>query len=156
GGAADQEEDEACRPGELAKNEKTPLHPIESKVLAALTGGHNVFDAIVASSGLLPDQVRRSISWLSSKGLATTNEVTSVEFSVRGSPPELTFLETLRDSGGEASVAHLRSALGEDRGFSAAMGRAVSGGGVEVKEGIGGQVIVLEDDEAGQQREEGV
>ncbi|HYR04659.1 MAG TPA: hypothetical protein VEO75_04655, partial [Nitrososphaerales archaeon] len=134
--------------------EKTPLHPIERKVLASLTGSPKVFDSIVASSGLLPDQVRRSISWLSSKGLVTTTEVSSVEYSVHRSPPELTFLETLRDHGGEASVAFLRSALGEDRGFSAAMGRAVSSGWVEVKEGISGQLVVLKDKDAGRALQE--
>ena len=59
--------------------EKTPLHPIERKVLASLTDVPKVFDALVSSSGLLPDQVRRSISWLSSKGLVTTTEVSNVE-----------------------------------------------------------------------------
>jgi phenylalanyl-tRNA synthetase alpha chain len=134
--------------------EKTPLHPIERKVLASLTGSPKVFDSIVASSGLLPDQVRRSISWLSSKGLVSTTEVSSVEYSVHRSPPELTFLETLRDHGGEASVAFLGSALGEDRGFSAAMGRAVSSGWVEVKEGISGQLVVLKDKDAGKALQE--
>jgi len=129
--------------------EKTPLHPIERKVLASLRDAPKVFDLLVSSSGLLPDQVRRSISWLSSKGLVTTTEVSSVEFSASGLPPELTFLERLRESGGEASVAFLRTALGEDRSFSAAMGRAVSGRWVEVKEGITGQFVVLKDREAG-------
>ena len=85
--------------------EKTPLHPIERKVLASLTDAPKVFDALVSSSGLLPDQVRRSISWLSSKALVTTTEVTSVELSLSGLPPELVFLESLREGGGEASVA---------------------------------------------------
>jgi len=134
--------------------EKTPLHPIERKVLASLTDAPKVFDALVSSSGLLPDQVRRSISWLSSKGLVTTTEVSSVELSLTGSPPELVFLESLREGGGEASVARLRNALGEDRGFSAAMGRAVSAGWVEVKEGMMGQIVLLKDKEAGKALEE--
>jgi len=129
--------------------EKSPLHPIERKVLASLTDAPKVFEALVSSSALLADQVRRSISWLSSKGLVTTTEVSSVEFSVTRLPPELTFLERLREGGGEASVAFLRSALGEDRGFSAAIGRTVSAGWVEVKEGVTGQTIVLKDKEAG-------
>src|SRR5512146_2001036 len=114
--------------------EKTPLHPIERKVLASLADGPKVFDALVASSGLLPDQVRRSISWLSSKGLVTTTAVTSVELTLNSVPPELVFLESLREGGGEASVARLRNTLTDDRGFSAAMGRCVSAGWVEVKE----------------------
>jgi len=134
--------------------ENTPLHPIERKVLASLTNGPKVFDALVSASGLLPDQVRRSLSWLSSKRLVTTTEVSSVELSVNGLPPELRFLERLREGGGEASVASLRDALREDRGFSAAMGRAVSSGWVEVKDGVTGQVVVLKDREAGKALED--
>jgi len=133
--------------------EKTPLHPIERKVLASLADGPKVFEALVSSSGLLPDQVRRSISWLSSKALVTTTEVTSVELKLITQPPELVFLESLREGGGEASVARLRNALGEDRGFSAAMGRAVSAGWVEVKEGMMGQIVLLKDKEAGRDLE---
>lgn len=133
--------------------EKTPLHPIERKVLASLTDGPKVFDALVSSSGLLADQVRRSISWLSSKGLVTTTEVSNVEVKLITSPPELVFLESLREGGGESSVARLRNVLGEDRGFSAAMGRAVSAGWVEVKEGMMGQVVILKEKEAGRDLE---
>jgi phenylalanyl-tRNA synthetase alpha chain len=133
--------------------EKTPLHPIERKVLASLADGPKVFEALVSTSGLLPDQVRRSISWLSSKALVTTTEVTDVGLKLVTQPPELVFLESLREGGGEASVARLRNALGEDRGFSAAMGRAVSAGWVEVKEGMMGQIVLLKDKEAGRELE---
>ncbi len=133
--------------------EKTPLHPIERKVLASLTDAPKVFDALVSSSGLLPDQVRRSLSWLSSKGLVVTTEVTSAELKLTSPPPELVFLESLREGGGESSVARLRNSLGEDRGFSAAMGRAISAGWVEVKEGMMGQIVVLKDKEAGRELE---
>jgi phenylalanyl-tRNA synthetase alpha chain len=131
--------------------EKTPLHPIERKVLASLTEGPEAFEALVSSSGLLHDQVRRSISWLTSKGLVATTEVSSVEFSAKGLPPELVFMEKLREGegggggAGHATVAFLRKALGDDRGFSAAMGRAVSAGWVEVSDGV----VVLKDPEAG-------
>jgi phenylalanyl-tRNA synthetase alpha chain len=129
--------------------EKTPLHPIERKVLASLTDGPKAFDALVSSSGLLADQVRRSISWLSSKGLVTTSEVTTVQLVATSQPSELVFIEKLNDMNGEASVAYLRNAVGEDRGFSAAMGRAISAGWVEVKEGMMGQIVLLKDREAG-------
>jgi phenylalanyl-tRNA synthetase alpha chain len=129
--------------------EKTPpLHPIERKVLSALADGPKDFDTLVSSSGLLPDQVRRSISWLSSKSLVTTTEVSTVKLTANGLPPELAFLERLRESGGEASIAFLRKALGDDRSFSAAMGRAVSARWVEVKEG---QFVVLRDRDAGKE-----
>jgi phenylalanyl-tRNA synthetase alpha chain len=134
--------------------ETTPLHPIERKVLASLADAPKAFDALVSSSGLLPDQVRRSISWLSSKGLVTTTEVSDVELSLISSPPELVFLQTLREGGGEASVARLRTALGEDRGFSAAMGRAVSAGWVEMKQGATGQAVLLKEKEAGKDLEQ--
>ena len=133
--------------------ERTPLHPIERKVLASLGDVPKAFDDLVSSSGLLPDQVRRSLSWLSSKGLVTTKEVTNVQLSVVGQPAELKFLETLRDHGGEASLAFLRSAVGESSGFSAAMGRAISSGWVEVKEGMMGQIILLKDRDAGKDLE---
>jgi phenylalanyl-tRNA synthetase alpha chain len=133
--------------------EKTPLHPIERKVLASLADGPKVFEPLVSSSGLLPDQVRRSISWLSSKALVTTTEVTSAELKLVARPPELVFLESLREGGGESSVARLRNALGEDRGFSAAMGRAVSAGWVQVKDGMMGQIVLLKDQEAGKDLE---
>ncbi|HEV2389132.1 MAG TPA: phenylalanine--tRNA ligase subunit alpha [Nitrososphaerales archaeon] len=133
--------------------EKTPLHPIERKVLASLGEGSRVFDAVVSSSGLLPDQVRRSISWLSSKALVTTSEVTDVELKLVTQPPELVFLESLREGGGESSVARLRSAIGEDRSFSAAMGRAVSARWVEMREGMMGQIVLLKDKEAGKELE---
>src|SRR5271167_327851 len=133
--------------------EKTPLHPIERKVLASLTNGSKVFDVLVSSSGLLPDQVRRSLSWLSSKGLVTTTEITSAELKLTSVPPELVFLESLREGGGESSVARLRNSIREDRGFSAAMGRAISAGWVEMKEGMMGQIVVLKDKEAGRELE---
>ena len=47
------------------------LHPIERKVLTSLAErGTLDFDSLVRASGLLPDQVRRSLEWLSSKRLA--------------------------------------------------------------------------------------
>jgi phenylalanyl-tRNA synthetase alpha chain len=129
--------------------EKTPLHPIERKVLATLADGPENFDVLVSSSGLEPDQVRRSISWLSSKGLIATTETTSAKLVASGQPAELVFIEKLQDMGGEASVAFLRNAVGEDRGFSAAMGRAISAGWVEIREGMMGQIVILKDKEAG-------
>ncbi|MDG7022215.1 MAG: phenylalanine--tRNA ligase subunit alpha [Nitrososphaerota archaeon] len=133
--------------------EKTPLHPIERKVLASLGDGPKLLEAIVASTGLLPDQVRRSISWLSSKGLVAATEASSTELKATGRPAELTLVEKVKDMGGEASVAYLRNAVGEDKGFSAAMGRAISAGWVEVKEGMMGQIVLLKDKEAGRSLE---
>lgn len=131
--------------------EKIPLHPIERKVLESLSDGPKAFDDLVSSSALLADQVRRSISWLSTKGLVTTSEVSSVLLTAVSQPPELAFIEKLQDMNGEASVGYLRNALGEDRGFSAAMGRAISAGWVEVKEGMMGQIVLLKDRDAGRE-----
>ena len=137
--------------------EKTPLHPMERKVLASLDDGPRAFDALVDASGLLVDQVRRSISWLSSKGLVTTAEVTTAEFSVKGQPPELAFLDKLREMGGSAPVESIKNSVGDDRGFSAAMGRAISAGWVELRDGTaesGGQLVVLKDSEGGKPLQE--
>ena len=92
-------------------------------MLVTLADGPENFDVLVSNSGLEPDQVRRSISWLSSKGLIAVTETTSAKLVASGQPAELVFIEKLQDMGGEASVAFLRNAVGEDRGFSAAMGR---------------------------------
>ncbi len=122
---------------------------MERKVLSALEEGPRAFDALVGSSGLLPDQVRRSISWLSSRGLVTTTEASRTELSAKGVPSELVFLEKLKESGGEAPIAALRNAMGEDHGFSAAMGRAISAGWVELRNGTRGPTLILKDPEAG-------
>jgi len=129
--------------------EKIPLHPIERKVLSSLAGGPQVFEVLVTSSGLQADQVRRSISWLLTKDLVTTSEVSTAQVTLKAQPAELTLVEKLREGGGEASVALMRNVMGQDREFSAAMGRAVSAGWVEVKEGITGQKLVLKSNEAG-------
>jgi hypothetical protein len=51
----------------MSEQGKTPLHPLEDKVLASLADGKEAeFDSLVTSSALLPDQVRRALSWLSS------------------------------------------------------------------------------------------
>lgn len=134
--------------------EKTPLHPLERKVLASLSDGPKDLERVVADTGLLPDQVRRSISWLSSKGLVASTEVSSTEVKAVGQPAELAFVEKVKDLGGEAPVALLRTAVGEDKGFSAAMGRAISAGWVEVKEGTTGQLVRLKDKDAGRGLEE--
>ena len=129
--------------------DETPLHPIERKVLETLGDAPMRFETLVAKSGLNPDQVRRSISWLTSRGLATTTELSSVVLTTSGQPPELVFIEKLQDMGGEATVNYLRNAMGDDKLLSAAMGRALSAGWVERKEGMMGQFIVLKDKEAG-------
>jgi phenylalanyl-tRNA synthetase alpha chain len=106
--------------------EQIPLHPMELKVLSSLKEGDWVdFNSIVSSSGLHPDQVRRSLSWLSSKNLLKVNEI--VEVSIRPSPrrpPELLLVDKLRESGGEMSMTRLKQSFASDQEFSAAIGRA--------------------------------
>ncbi len=62
----------------MSEAEKTPLHPIERKVLYGLSSGKTFdFDSLVESTGLLPDQIRRSLSWLSSKALLMVQETST-------------------------------------------------------------------------------
>ncbi|MBI2648112.1 MAG: phenylalanine--tRNA ligase subunit alpha [Thaumarchaeota archaeon] len=105
--------------------EQIPLHPIELKVLSALEDRQWVDFASIVSSDLHPDQVRRSLSWLSSKKLVELKE--DVTVTLRAStmrPPELLLIEKLRGEGGEVSMTDLRKVFDSDQEFSAAVGRA--------------------------------
>ena len=86
----------------MSEPERTPLHPIEKRVLSALSAGETLdFDSLVASTGLLPDQVRRSISWLGSKRLVSVHEAsTFVLIATEVAPPELLLVSRLEESGG--------------------------------------------------------
>ncbi|MBI3023484.1 MAG: hypothetical protein HYY68_07140 [Thaumarchaeota archaeon] len=88
--------------------EQIPLHPIELKVLSALEYRQWVDFASIVSSDLHPDQVRRSLSWLSSKKLVELKE--DVTVTLRAStmrPPELLLIENLRGEGGEVSISEV-------------------------------------------------
>ena len=124
---------------------KVPLHPIELKVLSSFKGRPRLdFEQLVSDSGLGPDQVRRSLSWLSSKGLVDVIEAGSAKL-VRTDEeiPELALVEQLRQRGGSLSLKELKQAFGSDQQFSAAIGRANSSGWVSIASGKDGQMVVL-------------
>ncbi len=136
----------------MASTDSTPLHPIERRVLESIAGKGAVdFESLVSASGLMPDQVRRSLSWLTSKGLASVSESKSSAISMSGGPPpELVLLERLRESGGRATFTAMKAAFGSDGEFSAAVGRAIAARWVEAKQEGGGQTLVLRDPKGGE------
>jgi phenylalanyl-tRNA synthetase alpha chain len=129
---------------------KAPLHPMERKVLAALGGRESLdFDTLVASSGLLPDQVRRSISWLTSKGLARADESSIVTLRASGEePPELLLLDKLEENRGSLPVGVLKKAFKSEQGFSAAIGRSSSHGWITMSSDTSGSTVKLKDPES--------
>ena len=126
----------------------TPLHPIEKKVLSSLSGSRPLdFDSLVASTGLLPDQVRRSISWLSSKGLVDVQEASTFTLTASDAPPpELLLVSELEQGGGSLPMAELKARFSSNQEFSAALGRASSAGWISiVPQQKSGPVIELKD-----------
>jgi phenylalanyl-tRNA synthetase alpha chain len=118
----------------MSNRDRAPLHPIERKVLSALAEKKSLgFDSLVASSGLVPDQVRRSISWLTSKGMVTAEESSSAILDLSGeNPPELLLIDKLEESGGPLPMDTLKKAFKSNTEFSAAIGRASSSGWVSI------------------------
>ena len=131
----------------MSETERTPLHPIEKKVLSALGQEKNMdFDSLVASSGLLPDQVRRSISWLSSKALVTVQEASTFVLKATSiEPPELLLVGRLEGSRGRVPMAELKAHFKSNQEFSAALGRASSAGWISIAAEQGAPVVTLRD-----------
>ncbi len=110
-----------------------PLHPLEQKVLSTLKGkGWTDFDTVVSGSGLLPDQVRRSVSWLASKKLISERETVSRKVVLLGEPAELLLIHRV---GTGLPVEELRRSFKSDQEFAAALGNARSLGWIEVTKG---------------------
>lgn len=123
---------------------KTPLHPLEERVLSSLREvGQSSFDALVASSRLMPDQVRRAVSWLSTKGLVTVKEEMVTRIKQTGEPPELTLLDKLHARGGALEMNELRKSFASNQEFTAAVGRASSPGWIEITAGTSGPVALI-------------
>jgi phenylalanyl-tRNA synthetase alpha chain len=131
----------------MNETDKAPLHPIERKVLSSLSASKTLdFGPLVESTGLLPDQVRRSLSWLSSKGHVTVKETSTVVLvATNTSPPELLIVSKLEGSGGSLPMADLKAQLKSSQEFSAALGRASSMGWVAIVPQQGGPHVVLRD-----------
>ncbi len=120
----------------------TSLHPIERKVLASLAqSGSLSFEALVGSTSLQEDQVRRALQWLSSKGLVSLTEKTESRLEVVRSPPELLLVDRVSNSSRPMTVDDLRSQFSDASEFSAAFGRAKGSGWVKVG---GGSPPVIE------------
>ena len=124
-----------------------PLHPMERKVLEALRKkGSLEFDSLVSSSGLLADQVRRTISWLTSKGFVEATESTTARISISaGMPPELTLLDKLEESHGSLPMARVKDFFKSGSELSAALGRSSSSGWIAVSSEASGPTITLKD-----------
>ena len=128
----------------MSESEKTPLHPLEQRVLTALKGSQSVdFDSLVKSSGLGPDQVRRALSWLTSKKLVEANEEVSKRLLLEAEPVELLLIQSV-DEGG-TPMSKLRSSFKSNEEFAAAFGNAKSYGWIEVRQEQGAPSVFLKD-----------
>jgi len=125
------------------------LHPIERKVLSSLAETEALdFDSLVARSGLLPDQVRRSLQWLSSKKLADVEETVVRRLLVGpSSPPELSLVQRIERSPAPPTLAELARSFSSKEEFSAALGRARAAGWVTVDSGASPPVVKVADSE---------
>ena len=113
---------------------KTPLHPLEVKVLSALKGGTWVeFDSLVSATNLSPDQLRRTLEWLLSKSYVEQDQtVESETVSTSVDVPELRLLRLLRQTDGKSDLQTLKKTFGSSQEFSAAFGRARSSRWIEI------------------------
>jgi phenylalanyl-tRNA synthetase alpha chain len=127
----------------------TTLHPIERKVLSTLSSGPLSFDALVGASGLHPDQVRRSIEWLESKGLVKVNITKSSRLEVTtAKPPELTLVERIAEAGAPPSLNSLKESFATGDEFSAALGRARSSGWIVIDQSVSPPVVRIADSQS--------
>ncbi len=109
------------------------LHPIERKVLSSLArAGILGFEPLVGETGLNPDQVRRSLQWLSSKGLVTIKEEGEESLAVGHPPPELALVNAIAKSPEPPTIDSLKSGFASESEFSAAFGRARASGWVSL------------------------
>jgi phenylalanyl-tRNA synthetase alpha chain len=127
----------------------TALHPIERRVLSSLVKAEAFdFDSLVNESKLLPDQVRRSLEWLSSKKLAEVRETVSRRLLVGStSPPELSLVRRISESPAPPTLAELKRSFSSDEEFSAALGRARAAGWVAVDSSTSPPVVKVIDSE---------
>jgi phenylalanyl-tRNA synthetase alpha chain len=125
----------------------TSLHPIERKILSALVQADSLsFDALVSSTSLQEDQVRRALQWLSSKGLVSLSEQKESRLEAARRPPELDLVDRVAHSPHPMTVDVLRSMFKDASEFSAAFGRAKGAGWVRVG---GGPPAIVEVGEKG-------
>ncbi|TLX99433.1 MAG: phenylalanine--tRNA ligase subunit alpha [Thaumarchaeota archaeon] len=126
------------------------LHPIEVRVLGALKdGGWVDFDSLL-SGGLLPDQVRRSIEWLLSKGFIDVEQNTLAKLVLLiPTAPELLLLRRLKEAGRPVPLSDLKKDFKSQDEFSAALGRARESSWIKVESSaVGSFVSILDADGA--------
>jgi phenylalanyl-tRNA synthetase alpha chain len=118
------------------------LHPLEKKILLALDGSGAVsFDRLAALTGLSPDQLRRALQWLTSRGLAQTSESSTKTIRSSGLPPaEVKLVDSLPRTG-SIDLSDLKAGFESDSEFSAALGRARGSGWVEMTR-LGDKTVV--------------
>ena len=126
----------------------TSLHPIERKVLASLARkGRLGFESLVSETGLKADQVRRSLQWLSSKGLVTITEAEEESLVIGHPPPELALVNAVAESPKPLTIDALKSRFSSESEFSAAFGRARASGWVSLDQEHSPPVVRIADRE---------
>jgi phenylalanyl-tRNA synthetase alpha chain len=105
-------------------------------VLSSLAGaGPLSFEALVASTSLQEDQVRRGLQWLASKGLISIADQKRTTLQVVREPPELALVKKVEAAGGPLSIDSLKALFESQEEFSAALGRARSSGWIRIENG---------------------
>ena len=102
------------------------------------------FEALVSSTGLNEDQVRRALQWLSSKGFVKITEAVQSRLELVRQPPELELFRKVAESGRPLTVNELRAGSASSEEFSAAFGRARGAGWIRVGEGVAPTVQVAD------------
>jgi phenylalanyl-tRNA synthetase alpha chain len=111
------------------------LHPIERRVLSTLARERQLgFESLVSVSGLNPDQVRRSLQWLSSKGLVALTESKTSRLEFVSPPPEVRLANTVLNASRPIPLGDLRATFSSNDEFSAALGRAKKEGWIVVED----------------------
>jgi phenylalanyl-tRNA synthetase alpha chain len=109
------------------------LHPIERKILAELgLAGSLTFEALISTSSLQEDQVRRALQWLSSKGLVSITETKQSRLEVVRRPPELVLVSKIAEMPNPPTIEGLKALFESSEEFSAALGRARNAGWVSL------------------------
>jgi phenylalanyl-tRNA synthetase alpha chain len=126
----------------------TSLHPIERKVLASLARkGELGFESLVSETELKTDQVRRSLQWLSSKGLVAIKESEVESLVISHPPPELALINAVVESPEPPTIDALKSKFVSESEFSAAFGRARASGWVSLDQEHSPPIVRIADRE---------
>ncbi len=124
------------------------LHPIEARVLTALRDKGWVDSDSLRSGALLPDQVRRSIEWLSSKGYIEVEQTTLGRLTLSASTaPELVLVQRLKVEGRPVPLGDLKKDFKSNEEFSAALGRARESSWIRVESSAVGSFASILDRE---------